>query len=300
MNKIANLVLLLLLFSTAFGQKNKDYSLYHDNILLIEQFNSLGDFDSSISMYAEVFGKYGRVMARDAYNACQIAALRKHKLFPDFFSYCAESGISKVRLLRNPLIQAQYIVDSTKLSKLYLIGYNNFLNRIDTVLRHEMIQRSNNEQKNKGTNNYFKICSDNFNRILELSKNGRFPGESLIGNSDEIESIIFPTLCHYPYSYVTMEVYLNEALRNGNLTPISLVYLYGFNQTRKSILYTSDIPNDTLNFNIIYNMPFGLQSNDFTEVNKQRAVKKIISMSVQKGLKELNSKYGLDYLIGYY
>lgn len=300
MVKFLNFISILFLFSTAFGQNNTDYSLYHDKILFIEQCNSRGSFDSSITLYATIFNKYERVMARDAYNACQIAALKNHKLFPDFFALCAKSGISSNRLLKNPLIRALYVTDSAKLERLYLKGYNEYLLRIDTALRNEMIQRADREQRSKGSENYSKICTDNFNRILELSKQGRFPGESLIGNTDEIESLIFPTLCHYPYSYVTMEPYLYEALKAGNLTPISLVYLYGFNQTRKSILYTTEIPNDTQNFNVVYNMPFGLQSGDFAEVNKQRASRKVMSMSVQKGLKELNSKYGLDYLIGYY
>jgi hypothetical protein len=84
------------------------------------------------------------------------------------------------------------------------------------------------------------------------------------------------------------------------VTPLSLIYLYGFNQTRKSILYTNNIPLDTVNFKIAFNMPFGQQSTNFIEVNKQRAIKKIFSMSIQNNLKSLNSKYGLDYLIGYY
>lgn len=239
-------------------------------------------------------------MARDAYNACQIAALKKHKSFSDFFFICAKSGISKGRLLSNQLILAQYVADSTKLAELHLKGTKDFLKRIDTALRREMIQRSDNEQKNKGKENYSKICADNFNRILELSKQGKFPGESLIGNSNEIESLIFPTLCHYPYSYTAMEPYLNDALNKGNMTRISLIYLYGFNQTRKSILYTPDIPNDTISFKVAYNMPYGKQSTDFAEVNKQRSIKKIFSMSVQNNLRNLNSTYGLDYKMGYY
>lgn len=302
MNSFIKTIPLVFLFSVSFGQKNKNnnYTLYHDHILVIEQFNSRGSFDSSLTAYSDIFSKYDRIMVRDAYNACQIAALKKHKSFSKFFFICAKSGISKARLLSNQLIQVQYVIDSVKLTQLYLKGAKDYLNRIDTTLRREIIQRSENEQKNKGKENYSKICTDNFNRIFELSKQGKFPGESLIGNTDEIESLIFPTLCHYPYSYTAMEPYLIDALNKGDLTRISLIYLYGFNQTRRSILYTSNIPNDTLNFKVAYNMPFGTQSYNITEVNKQRAAKKVVSMSVQKGLKELNAKYGLDYLIGYY
>lgn len=293
-------MLFILLFSEVFCQNDKDYTLYHDKILLIEQCNSREHFDSSLVLYSEVFEQYKRVMARDAYNACQIAAIKKHILFYDFFYKCAQSGIPQSRLLSNKLIQSQYLTDSKKFDSIYLQGKEDYLYRIDTALRNEMLIRAENEQKNKGKENYSLICSNNFNRIVELSKEGKFPGESLIGVSDDIESITFPTLLHYPYSYSLMKPFLEEALSNGDLTRVSLIYLYGFNQSRKSILYTSDIPADTIQFKICYNMPFGIQSNDFIEVNKQRRIKKIFSIEVQSNLRSLNSKYGLDYLIGYY
>lgn len=238
-------------------------------------------------------------MARDAYNACQIAALKKHKSFSNFFFLCAKSGISKQRLLKNSIIQSQYFEDSTKYKAIHLKGTQEFLTRIDTALRREMIERADKEQKNQGKENYSKICADNFNRILELTKQGKFPGESIIGISEDIESIILPTLCHYPYSYKELKPFLTKAINEGNITPIALIYLYGFNQTRRSILYSPNIATDTLNFKISYNMPFGHQSNDFTQVNEQRKIKNIMSISVEKGLKELNKKYKLDYLFGY-
>ena len=283
-----------------FGQKDKDYSLYHYIILKIEECNSRGSFDSSIAMYSDIFNKYDRVLARDAYNACQIAALQNNKHFSDFFFFCAKSGITKTKLLSNRLIKSKFTTDSVKLNTLFSKGSKDYFKRIDTTLRQEMIQRSDNEQKNKGKEKYFEICKDNFNRILDLSKQDKFPGENIIGNSDEVESLIFPTLCHYPYSFRIMEPFLIDALNTGKVTPLSLIYLYGFNQTRKSILYTNDIPVDTINFKIAYNMPYGMQSTDFTEVNKQRTIKKIFSMSIQNNLRGLNSKHGLDYKIGYY
>ncbi len=52
---------------------------------------------------------------------------------------------------------------------------------INQKLRDEMLSRYDLEQKSKGKENYLQICSDNFNRILELTSNGQFPGENLIG-----------------------------------------------------------------------------------------------------------------------
>jgi hypothetical protein len=292
-------IFLTFLFSYLYGQNNKDYSLYHDRILIIEECTSQASFDSSIIMYFDIFSKYNRVLAKDAYNACQIAALKKHKYFADFFYNCAKSGITKSKLLNNGLIQSEFVLDSIKLNVLYSKGNKEYLKRIDTSLRREMIQRYETEQKIKGKEGYSAVVKENFNRILDLAKQGRFPGEDLIGNSDIMESIVLPTLLHYPYAYKVMESYLTDALDKGKVTPLSLILLYDFNQTRTSVLYTSDIPVDTVNFKTSYNMYFGKQSYDFAEVNKQRAIKKIYSIAVQKNLENLNLMYGLDYEFGF-
>jgi hypothetical protein len=295
--------ILLTLFAFSFfwsgGQREQDYTLYHEKIVVIEEHNARGSFDSSLAMYYDIFNKYNRVLARDAYNACQLSALKKSKHFAHYFYVCAKSGITKPMLLNNYLIGREYKLDSNNLNTLYANGLKEYLNRIDTTLRNEMILRFNNEQKSKGKENYSKICTDNFNRIFELSKEGRFPGEDIIGNDDDLESIILPTLCHYPYSYRILEPYLTDALNKGKTTPISLLYLYSFNQTRRSILYTSNIPSDTTNFNIDYNMPFGRQSNNLEEVDKQRSIRNVIPLAVQKSLKNFMARYGIDYRIGY-
>lgn len=298
-NTAITLLSFFFLTTGAIAQNDRDYILYHDQILLIEEQNSRGSFDSSISLYQGIFNKYDRVLARDAYNACQIAALRKHKSFRDFFFTCAESGISRSELLSNPLIRSGFAADSAELNVLYTKGRRVFFERIDTTLRREMIRRADNEQKSKGKGNYAAICADNFNRILDLAKQGRFPGEDLIGNGDRMESVVFPTLCHYPYSYRDLEHWLNDALNKGKVSPLSLLYLYGFNQTRNSVLYTPAIQTDSVNFKIIYNTPFGKESVNVSEVNKQRAIRKVVSISVENKLMDLNLRYGLDYRVGY-
>ena len=298
--KLLIISLLIVLCCIHSAQAQRNYTDYHNRILSIEECNSRESFDSSIVLYSEVFSKYDRVMARDAFNACQIGALQKSEAFYNFFLRCAQSGITIKSLLGNALINTQYRVDSVRCIRLYQEGYADYMARIDTALRSEMIERAALEQRNKGNEKYAGICSDNFNRIIELCSKGQFPGEDLIGNSEDIENIIFPTLCHYPYSFVKLESCLNEAVKNGSLTPLSLVYLYGFNQTRKSVLYTNDIANDTIHFNIIYNIPFGLQSYDFSEVNMQRRLRGIFTMEVQERLRKLRAKYGVDYLMGYY
>jgi hypothetical protein len=147
------------LFLFTFGQKNNGYTLYHNNILKTEECNSRGSFDSSIVLYWDIFSKYDRVLARDAYNACQIAALQNHKYFSDFLFLCAKSGITKTKLLSNRLIKSKFITDSVKLNTLFIKGSKDYFKRIDTTLRREMIQRSDNEQKKKGKKNTLKFAT---------------------------------------------------------------------------------------------------------------------------------------------
>lgn len=284
---------------TLYGQKTKNYVDYHHKMLRIEECTARENFDSSITMYFDLFNEYERVFSKDAYNACQIAALIKHKHFSYFFTKCAETGIKKQFLFENELIHSSYLNDTISLNKSYIIGINKFNTKIDTALRRDFFRRYETEQKIKGKDGYAEICEDNFNRILDLAKQGKFPGEDLIGNTDLMESMVIPTFCHYPYSYKFIEPYLEEALNRGQITPISIVYFYGFNQARTSKLYNEKIPIDTVNYRICYNMPFGKQSYDFKEVNRQRLIHLIFSMATQNNLRNLRTKHKLDYQLGY-
>ncbi len=281
------------------GQNKKDYSSYFEQILLIEETTAKEDFDKSISLYKDLFNRYPRVLARDAYNACQIAALRKSKSFSDFFSLCARSGIEKTILLKNYHISSEYKLDTANLKVAYTRGHAFFLTQIDTLLRAEFLNRFDLEQKNKNSSNYLQICTDNFKRIEELSKQNKFPGEDLIGPDKNLSSCVFPTLLHYPYAYTHLKTYLWQAVQSGKITPLAVLYLYSFNQTRTSSLYNEGIPKDTSNFKTCYNLPFGKESADLDEVNKQRRLKQVISVQTLNNLMNLNAKYRLDYQLGF-
>lgn len=286
-------------FSQIYGQSNKDYSSYFDQLIIIEESTVKEDFDKTIKLYNDLFIQYPRVLAKDAYNACQIAALKKSKLFKEFFHICAKSGIEKTILLKNYHINSEYKTDSINLDASYLKGYSYFITRIDTSLKREFLYRHELEQKNRNTSNYLQICTDNFRRIEELVKQNKFPGEDVIGPDKNLRSCIFPTLLHYPYAYVHLKSYLWQAVELGKTTPIAVLYLYSFNQTRTSSLYNSSIPKDTVNFKLCYNLPFGKESTDINEVNKQRSLKKVMSVQTLNGLLDLNAKYRLDYKLGF-
>lgn len=294
-------IYLLFCFSNTliFGQSTQDYSFYFDQILIIEESNAKEDFEKSLSLYTDLFHKYPRVLAKDAYNACQIAGLTKSKSFPDLFLMCAKSGIEKSKLLKNQHIYSEYKIDSLKLKIAYTEGYSIYLNRIDTALRREFLNRYELEQKNKNTERYLQICTDNFKRIEELSKQNKFPGEDLIGPDKNLSSCVMPTLLHFPYAYTRLTSHLWQAVQSGKTTPLAVLYLYSFNQTRTSSLYTAGIPQDTINFKTCYNLPFGKESADLDEVNKQRSLKKVVSVQTLAGLLNLNAKYRLDYQLGF-
>lgn len=282
------------------AQADRDYSAYYDQIVIIEQANAREDFDEALRLYMLAFVKFDRVFARDAYNACQIAALKNHKDFNTFFMYCAKSGIEKTKLTGNKLIAQHYVSDSVKLNYLFLKGYKIYSERIDTALRSEFRTRYELEQSHKDSADYKKICKDNFTRIKSLARQDRFPGENIIGPDPNLENgYITSTLLDYPYAYVQLQPFLTQAVKAGKIQPLSALYLYGFNQTRTGKLYDATQPTDTTNFKAVYNLPFGLASENTTDVNNHRKNAKIFSTDTEASLEVMAAKHKIDYLFGY-
>jgi hypothetical protein len=294
------LLLLCTICATAQNQPPTDYSGYFDSILRIEEATSREDFAESLKLYAETFREYDRPLARDAYNACQLAAVTGSGQFDTFFVHSARSGVPISLLLRNAHIAARYNIDSARLRSLYSQGHALYWSRIDTTLRNEFAERFALEQKNKGGGKYRAICTDNFDRIVTLAAQGRFPGEAVIGPDDELgNSHVLATLLHYPYSYIPLESALWNGVQSGNAQPAMVLYLYSFNQTRTSILYDSTVPVDTTHFTVCYNLTFGKRSSDLVEVNRQRRLRRVISTEVESRLEAVAAKYRLDYKMGY-
>lgn len=295
LNDVMRLIFLLLLSVAAFSQERKDYTQYYEQLLEAEEAVSNEDFDTAIVLYAAIFENY-RPYARDAYNACQIAALEDDSRFGDFFTACAKSGLAKERLLGNGYIRKAYNKNAAMYDSLYLQGRAVYGKQTDTALRKEFEQRYAREQASKGKPDYAKICTDNFNRIKQLAEEGRFPGEGLIGPGEDMGSdLALPTLLHYPYSYTALKGLLWQAVLEGKIQPGEVLYLYGFNQTRTSVLYTHSIPVDTENFTACYGLPFGKRCDDSGEVDRQRKLRYISSTKVEAGLRKIASRLNLDY-----
>lgn len=300
MKRITLIVLACLGFFHAGARSVKDYSAYYDSLLVIEEAIASERFDEALEHYAALFREYPRVFARDAFNACQIAALKNDSHFKAFVFVCARSGVDRNVLMANPQIAPAWTADTKTLDELMIKGRKEYLWRIDTNLRKEFQQRFELEQQSKGKPEYKDIVTDNFNRIAQLSREGRFPGEDLIGTDKYLEnSLVFATLKHYPYSYSILRDTLWSAVGSGGAQPWGVLYLYGFNQTRTSVLYTPAIPVDTVNYKEAYNISFGRMSQNIEEVNRNRRLRKVRSIETERKLEQVARKYRIDYKMGY-
>lgn len=283
-----------------FGQKGTDYTIYFKQILKAEEEISNGNYNDALKAYLIAFKNYNFVFASDAYNAFQIGLfIKSNEGVDSLFYLCSKSGISKTKLLKNKFIFKEYLSDTIKYNSLYLAGRKEYLKRIDQSLRNEMLGRYKYEQQNKSKPNYKEICYDNFKRILELAKKGRFPGKKSIGINDDLNNdFVFATLYHYPNSFKILKPFLDSALKHGEIQPLEMIYLYGMNQTRTSILY-NDKKIDTLYFGPCYNLPFGKYSNDIDQVNEERKKVNIFSIEIQYKLEKLAKRDSLDFKFGY-
>lgn len=305
MKIVVSTILFLCNWLFVYGQKETDYYFYFEQILKANEEISNRNYSESLKFYLNTFKNYNFVFACDAYNACQIASLINRKEEIDSLIYlCGKSGISKSRLFKNRYIFREYQSDTIKYNSFYLSGRKEYLKRVDYSLRNEIQKRYTLEQKNKGGKNYKDICNENFNRILELCKKGRFPGEQLIGIDDELgNAVVFATLANYPNSYLILRQYLDSALKYGEARPLQIIYLYGMNQSRVSALYKKkndvNIEYDTLNFKIYFNIGFGKRSDCIDEVNAERKKLNIFSIETENKLNGVIKQDSLDFRWGY-
>lgn len=273
-----------------------NFIAYRRHVLQAEEALSRSEIGAAVLSYRQAFDGVPHVFARDAYNACQLAALDSSEHFGLFYALCARSGVSRSLLNRNRLIQGRVLQDSLRYHAIYAEGRTQYRKRIDTALRAEFSGRFQLEQSYKGKPGYREVCSDNFNRILLLTQQGRYPGEDLIGPDEELEDYyVRATLLHYPYSYVLLQEQLLQGLAEGKVQPGMLLYLYGFNQTRNSVLYTPNIPVDSTHFLVCYNTPFGKQSEDTAAVNRARAAFYVPSLQASRLRILVAKKYGIDF-----
>ena len=287
------------LFSLCVSAQEVSYVPYYKQIMVVEESLAERNFDKAVDIYAVLFASYERPFARDAFNACQLAALRDSKFFEPFFLECAKAGVRKEMLVGNKQIGRLYRVNAGLYDQMYDEGYAVFRKRIDTALREEFVERYELEQQNKGNSNYKQIVYDNFNRIMELAKQGLYPGEYLIGSDELLNSYYtMATLLHYPYSYLALQPYFDKAIEKGKVQPRSAVYVYCFNQSATGILYAGVAKNNKP-FSACYNMSFGKDSKDIEEVNRQRRMKYLPSVEVEKKVEQIARANGFSYLWGY-
>lgn len=298
--KFAFIFICQIITLSCFALQKRNYVNYYNNILQIEELIGDEKFYEALKIYKSLFNSYEFIYSRDTYNAFQIACIIKDTAWHSYVFQCAKAGVPKSNLLTYSNIDSLPNLVSSQIDSIYKIGRTIYLSRINQSLRSEFQNRFKLEQAHKGLPDYKEICYNNFNRILELAKDNRFPGEQLIGADEELENnIVFATLLHYPYSYKILDEYIQEGILSGNIQPLCALYLYGFNQTRTSVLYTYRIQNDTVNFKPCYNLPFGKMSTNIELVNKNRKAKYISSTLVHNKLDNVAKKYHFEYKLGY-
>ena len=290
----------MLTFCSVHAQTRMDHTSYHETMLMIEQWIANEEFDQAIVGYQTLIKIYGRLLARDAFNACQIAALLGHPKMDSLYYYCALAGVPEAVLKHNTKTATVRITDVDHFDALYKAGNAKYLERIDINLRNEFIGRFNREQQAKGQPGSKDIVTDNFNRIRQLALQGKFPGEQTIGVDNNLETnYVMATLLHYPYSYKLLEREIEAGIRHGEIQPLSALYLYGFNQTRTSVLYDHTIPNEDAYFNLSYNLPFGKFDSNTAAVDANRAKKWVSSLTVHSAIERVAKQYHIDYKLGY-
>jgi hypothetical protein len=299
-SRILFLLITLLVTSAAKAQSAKDYTGYHQTMLLVEQWIAEEDFDQAIIGYKALIKDYGRLLARDAFNACQIAALLKHPYTDSLYYHCALAGVPEALAKHNIHIAKARMQAIDHFDALYIAGNTQYLSRIDAKLRKEFIDRYNKEQQMKSDPDYKDIVTANFNRIQQLAAQGKYPGEQTIGVDNNLENTyVTATLLHYPYSYKLLEREIEAGIRRGEIQPLGALYVYGFNQTRTSVLYNQNVPHEDAYFNLTYNLPFGKYDSNAETVNVNRANKMVSSLKVHSDIDRVAKQYRIDYKLGY-
>jgi hypothetical protein len=293
-------IALICFSSTSRAQSAKDYTEYHQTMLLVEQWIAEEDFDQAIIGYKALIREYGRLLARDAFNACQIAALLKHPYTDSMYYYSALAGVPEALAKHNIHIAKARMQEIDHFDALYKAGNTQYLSRIDVNLRKEFIERYNREQQMKSDPDYKDVVTANFNRIQQLAAQGKYPGEQTIGVDNNLENTyVTATLLHYPYSYKWLEREIEAGIRRGEIQPLGALYVYGFNQTRSSVLYDQKVPHEDAYFNLTYNLPFGKYDSNAETVNANRAKKMVSSLKVHSDIDRVAKQYRIDYKLGY-
>jgi hypothetical protein len=288
--------------------QERDYTIYHKAIASAEDTLAGEHFEEALKIYKNTFHDFDFVFAKDAFVACQIAGyLKKKDEFDSLYSICAKQGISYVLLKKTKWIANQMRSDSIKYFNIHKANYQIYLSHLNLPLRKEIASRFQQEQELKGAsqNRYHQIVNENFDRIQELTKQGLFPGERIIGldfgsapgQPASLDMYIsndftYASLLHHPYSYDSLKTYLRDEIRKGITTPDEVVYLYSFEQTQTSVLYSKNQKRDPNKYLKCYNYPFGTQSKNIAAVNANRKEAGLCRYETQVKKDDLVFKYG--------
>jgi|GEM_PF-2271532 hypothetical protein len=244
------LIQLLLFLCLGVQAKAIDYTRYHEQAALARTELLNERLESALSHFDSAFRTYDFKFSADCVTALQTAAaLGKEEAMYRYLVYAAQAGV-RPECFRSMRALAKYMHTPAwrKFTDSMPVYRQVFLSRVDTALNREFTTRFDREQEAKNGKDmtaYILIVMDNVHRILELAKDGHYPGERQIGpmnayvatqprgipegpcNAGEI--LERASLLHHPYSYALLQAYWPALLQRGDVHPNLVCEIYFFN-----------------------------------------------------------------------
>jgi hypothetical protein len=319
----------------SFSQR-ANYIGYHVYINKAEEmFFMKQKSDSALFYYDKAFKEYDEfIFVKDLINAAQISVF-SNKPYLKYIEKGFLYGLKLSHLDNYPLLSKIKTDAESKnrLEKVYKKARKKYLSKIDFNHLDELYNLAIIDQKEKIRKDYDSLVYERTNKIIELTLKNGFPGDKLIGISDDsvfsesnkensdlakrvkddpklfymtadekILSAKWPLIMfiHNPCSYLLYEkVFLNQ-LEKGYMHPRDIALLYD-NQYR----YINYFPNycESIKLNGVYRLNFFteyLEHNNIEETNKMRERLFIVSTFVDDKKKEYEIKYGFKMFSGYW
>ena len=99
-------------------QVSSSAMIYPEHILLAEEAMGNEDFERALHHYHALVDAGKQLMAKDAFHACQLAAMLDASDFATYFVQCAKAGVPEKLLSANLHIWPRMNIDTTSFNKI--------------------------------------------------------------------------------------------------------------------------------------------------------------------------------------
>lgn len=238
----------------------QDYTIYHRLVNNAERcFFLKGNTDSALRYYDSAFKEFDFVFVKDCYMAAQIAYSQKDKRYIAYmrkgFAHGLQPWHMKMAPVFAPLVKdsvgmMRNFKDYRSLRKRYLQGI-----KVSVLKKITEMAAKDQTEKRFPTEQYVPILTSNVRHIEELIKHVGFPGDKLIGISqqdilkelgypgidivdypwgkgftDDDSSLgqccIIPLLQHRDCTYLLFHPYWDQLIRSGQVHPRDVALLH--------------------------------------------------------------------------